>query len=53
MRTFFFIALNILLLPKLLGVIGVWLAVPAAEFMTLFLSLYMIKTRWRQYFTAS
>ncbi len=53
MRTFFFIVLNVLLLPKLLGVTGVWLAVPAAEFMTLFLSLYMIKTRWRQYFTAS
>lgn len=52
MRTFFFIVLNVLLLPKLIGVTGVWLAVPAAEFMTLFLSFYMIKTRWSQYFTA-
>ncbi|MFR8548171.1 MAG: MATE family efflux transporter [Lachnospiraceae bacterium] len=53
MRTFCFIVVNILVLPKLIGVTGVWLAVPVAEFMTLFLSLYMIKTRWKRYFTAS
>lgn len=51
MRTFVFIALNILLLPKLIGVTGVWLAVPAAEFMTLFLSIYLIRTRWTRYFS--
>ena len=39
-RTFVLIVLNILLLPYL-GVNGVWLAVPAAEFMTLFLSVYL------------
>ena len=39
-RTFVLIVLNILLLPYLIGVNGVWLAVPAAEFMTLFLSVY-------------
>lgn len=50
MRTFVFIALNVLLLPKFLNVTGVWLAVPVAEFMTLFLSLYLIKTRWNRYF---
>lgn len=40
-RTFVLIVLNILLLPYLIGVNGVWLAVPAAEFMTLFLSVYL------------
>ncbi len=39
-RTFVLIVLNIILLPYLIGVNGVWLAVPAAEFMTLFLSVY-------------
>ena len=40
-RTFVLIVLNILLLPYLIGVNGVWLSVPAAEFMTLFLSVYL------------
>ena len=40
-HTFVLIVLNILLLPYLIGVNGVWLAVPAAEFMTLFLSVYL------------
>lgn len=40
-RTFVLIVLNILLLPYLIGVNGVWLAVPAAEFMILFLSVYL------------
>lgn len=40
-RTFVLIVLNILLLPYLIGVNGVWLAVPVAEFMTLFLSVYL------------
>lgn len=40
-RTFVLIVLNILLLPYIIGVNGVWLAVPAAEFMTLFLSVYL------------
>lgn len=39
-RTFILIVLNIILLPYLIGVNGVWLAVPMAEFMTLFLSVY-------------
>lgn len=39
-RTFVLIVINILVLPAFLGVNGIWLAVPAAEFMTMFLSLY-------------
>ena len=50
MRTFVFITLNILILPEFIGVTGVWLAVPLAEFMAMFLSVYLIKTRWKRYF---
>ena len=34
------IVINILLLPLLIGVNGIWLSVPVAEGMTLFLSIY-------------
>lgn len=39
-RTFGMIVVNILLLPRLIGVTGIWLAVPAAEFLTIFLVIY-------------
>ncbi|MBS6194973.1 MAG: MATE family efflux transporter [Clostridiales bacterium] len=39
-RTFGLIVINILLLPYLIGVNGIWLAVPIAEFMCAFLSVY-------------
>ena len=39
-RTFGMIVVNILLLPKFIGVNGIWLAVPVAEFLTMFLSVY-------------
>ncbi len=42
LRTFVFIALSILLLPNLIGINGVWLAVPIAEFLTVFISVYFI-----------
>ena len=48
-RTFVLIVLNILLLPYLIGVNGVWLAVPAAEFMTLFLSVYFFYKKRKVY----
>ena len=50
LRTFVFIAVSILLLPQLLGVTGVWLSVPAAEFATLFLSLYLVQKYRGRYF---
>lgn len=50
LRTFVFIVVSILLLPRFLGVTGVWLAVPAAELLTLFLSLYLIKTKGKNYY---
>lgn len=39
-RTFGMIVVNILLLPKFIGVNGIWLAIPVAEFLTMFLSAY-------------
>ncbi|MFA9463932.1 MAG: MATE family efflux transporter [Velocimicrobium sp.] len=42
LRTFVFITLGLLLLPIYFNVIGVWLAVPLAEFATLFLSVGFI-----------
>ena len=39
-RTFVLIVINILVLPTLIGVNGVWLSVPLAEFMSVFLSGY-------------
>lgn len=48
-RTFIFIVANILLLPKFFGVTGIWLSVPAAEFMTIFLSVYFFVSRRRKY----
>lgn len=44
-RTFVLIVLNILLLPAVMGVTGIWLAVPAAEFLTVFLSLFYFRKK--------
>ncbi|MEG2295787.1 MAG: MATE family efflux transporter, partial [Oscillospiraceae bacterium] len=50
LRTFVFIILGIALLPKLLGVDGIWLAIPFAEFLTLMLSFsFLIKLK-KMYF---
>lgn len=48
-RTFVFIVASILLLPRLLGVTGVWLAVPMAECITLLLSLFFFCTKCGKY----
>lgn len=48
-RTFVFIVINILLLPVFIGVTGIWLAVPIAEFMTLFLSVYFFYKKGKTY----
>ncbi len=39
-RTFILLVFNILFLPTILGVTGIWLAVPFAEFTTVFITLY-------------
>ncbi|MEG1241069.1 MAG: MATE family efflux transporter, partial [Oscillospiraceae bacterium] len=46
LRTFVFILLAILILPLVMEVNGIWLAVPLAELLTLFVSLiYLVKLR--------
>lgn len=42
LRTFLFIVAGILILPKLIGVNGIWLAVPLAELLTIIISLIYI-----------
>lgn len=47
-RTLVFLVVSLLTLPHIWGVYGVWIAVPAAEFMTLFLCIFMhLKYFWR------
>lgn len=48
-RTFVFLAAAILILPALLGINGLWLAVPASEFLALILSGYFVKKYQTQY----
>ena len=42
LRTFVFITLALLTLPKFLNIMGVWIAVPLAEFITVFISSSLI-----------
>ena len=48
-RTFVLIVANILLLPYLMGVNGIWLSVPAAECMTVLLSVYFFIKKRKTY----
>lgn len=48
-RTFVLIVINILILPALIGVNGVWLSVPLAEFMSVFLSRYFFVKKRKKY----
>ena len=46
LRTFLFLSLAILLLPLVLGVNGIWLAIPVAEFLSILVCIfYFIKYR--------
>lgn len=45
LRTFGFIVVCVLVLPEIIGVNGVWLAVPVAEFLTIFVSFWFL---WRK-----
>lgn len=48
-RTLFFLAGAILLLPSLIGETGLWLAVPAAELLGIFVSVYFWKRNRKKY----
>ncbi|WMJ82674.1 MATE family efflux transporter [Oscillospiraceae bacterium LTW-04] len=49
-RTFVFITLALLTLPKLFHVMGVWIAVPLAEFITVFISIGLIIKNKKKYY---
>lgn len=42
-RTIVLISSSLLILPNKIGVTGVWIAVPIAEFLTIFISLFLFK----------
>ncbi len=42
LRTFFFITLSLLTLPQFIGIIGVWISVPLAEFLSFFVALFFL-----------
>lgn len=42
LRTFIFISASLLILPQIFNVVGVWIAVPLAELLTIFVSLNVI-----------
>ncbi len=47
LRTFVFIVLSALLLPLALGTNGIWLSIPVAEFLTLFISVPKLSRYFR------
>lgn len=49
LRTFGFIMIFLLVLPNFWQVVGVWLAIPIAEILTLLLTIYLI-FRYRKYY---
>lgn len=48
-RTFVFITASIVLLPRVMGITGVWLAVPLAELVTLFISIAYLRGQKKVY----
>ena len=44
LRSLFLVVIFILLLPKLIGVSGVWLTMPMAEAVTIFIAIYLYRT---------
>ena len=49
LRTFIFIIIGIMLLPKIIGVNGVWLAIPFAEILSTIVSLTFINKYKEKY----
>ena len=44
MRSLILVAVFILILPKLIGVAGVWMTMPLAEAVTIFIAVYLYRT---------
>jgi Na+-driven multidrug efflux pump len=52
LRTFFFMGLGILLLPRTIGVNGLWLALPVAEALTLIIAVGLVAREYRSHRTS-
>ena len=48
LRGFIFLFIGIMIMPPMLGITGIWLAVPVAEVMTLFISIMLVKRSIKQ-----
>ena len=48
-RTFVFITIFLIVLPNIFDITGVWIAVPIAEFLTLFMSIFFIHKYKKSY----
>ena len=46
MRTFVFVLIGIILLPKIFNIDGIWLSVPLAELLSIILSLFYYVKYW-------
>ena len=49
LRTFVFIVLGLYVWPKIISGIGVWLAVPCAELLTIIFTIYYLQTNRKRY----
>ena len=49
LRTFVFVAGSILLLPKFLGINGIWLAIPATEAVTVLVAVFFLAVNRKHY----
>lgn len=49
LRTFVFVAGSILILPKFLGIDGIWLAIPAAEAVTVLITVFFLAANRKYY----
>ncbi|MBQ7758873.1 MATE family efflux transporter [Anaerotignum sp.] len=49
LRTFVFVAGSILILPKFLGIDGIWLAIPAAEAVTVLIAVFFLAANRKYY----
>lgn len=49
LRGWFFVLLFLLILPRFIGVNGVWLSIPLAEALTFFASVFLMKKAFKKY----
>jgi Na+-driven multidrug efflux pump len=49
-RTFLFVIVAILVLPLIIGIDGIWIAIPVAEFAAMFVSIFFLVKQRKYYF---